>query len=82
VNSATRAAVQEPAAGLEEPLQDLIQRHIGEAKSVRTLGKIGDRIDALLSEGQLDDDQADVLTKALAARHDELEPKEVASVVV
>jgi len=77
VNSATRAAVQEPAAGLEEPLQDLIQRHIGEAKSVRTLGKIGDRIDALLSEGQLSDDQADVLTKALAGRHDELEPKEV-----
>jgi hypothetical protein len=74
---ARKAEVQSPAAGLEEPLQDLIQRHIGEAKSVRTLGKIGDRIDALLSEGQLSDDQADVLTKALAGRHDELEPKEV-----
>jgi hypothetical protein len=73
---------QSPAAGLEEPLQDLIQRHIADAKSVRTLGKIGDRLDALLSEGQLTDDQADVLTKALAARHDELEPKEVANVVV
>lgn len=73
---------QSPAAGLEEPLQDLIQRHIADAKSVRTLGKIGDRIDALLSEGQLTDDQADVLTKAVEARHEELEPKEVANVVV
>jgi hypothetical protein len=78
----TAPAVQGPAAGLEEPLQDLIQRHIADAKSVRTLGKIGDRIDALLSEGQLTDDQADVLTKAVAARHDELEPKEVAHGVV
>jgi hypothetical protein len=76
------AEAQSPAAGLEEPLQDLIQRHIADAKSVRTLGRIGDRIDALLSEGQLTDDQADVLTKAVAARHDELEPKEVANVVV
>jgi len=73
----TAPAVQEPAAGLEEPLQDLIARHIADAKSVRTLGKIGDRIDALLSEGQLTDDQADVLTKAVAARHDELELREV-----
>jgi hypothetical protein len=78
----TATAVQEPAAGLEETLQDLIQRHIADAKSVRTLGRIGDRIDALVSEGQLTDDQADVLTKAVAARHDELEPKEVANVVV
>lgn len=78
----TAPAVQGPAAGSEEPLQDLIQRHIADAKSVRTLGKIGDRIDALLSEGQLTEDQADVLTKAVAARHDELEPKEVAHGVV
>ena len=76
------AAVQSPAAGLEEQLQDLISRHIADAKTVRTLGKIGDRIDALLSEGQLTDDQADVLTKAVEARHEELEPKEVANVVV
>jgi hypothetical protein len=78
----TATAVQGPAAGLDEPLQDLIERHIADAKSVRTLGKIGDRVDALLSEGQLTDDQADVLTKAVAARHDELEPKEVANGVV
>ena len=78
----TAAAVQGPAAGSEEPLQDLIQRHIADAKSVRTLGKIADRIDALLSEGQLTDDQADALTKAVEARHEELEPKEVANVVV
>jgi len=78
----TATAVQGPAAGSEEPLQDLIERHIADAKSVRTLGKIGDRIDALLSEGQLTDDQADVLTKAVASRHDVIEPKEVANVVV
>jgi hypothetical protein len=78
----TATAVQGPAAGSEETLQDLIERHIADAKSVRTLGRIGDRIDALLSEGQLTDGQADVLTKAVAARHDELEPKEVANVVV
>ena len=79
---ARKAEVQSPAPGPEEPLQDLISRHIADAKSVRTLGKIGDRIDALLSEEQLTEDQADVLTKAVAARHDELEPKEVANVVV
>jgi hypothetical protein len=78
----TAPAVQGPAAGLEEPLPDLIQRHIADAKSVRTLGKIGDRIDTLLSQEQLTDDQADVLTKAVEARHEELEPKEVANVVV
>jgi hypothetical protein len=78
----TAPAVQGPAAGSDEPLQDLIQRHIADAKSVRTLGKIGDRIDALLSEGQLTDDQADVLTKAVEARHEELEPKEVVNGVV
>jgi hypothetical protein len=79
---ARKAEVQSPAPGLDEPLQDLIQRHIADAKSVRTLGKIGDRIDALLSEGQLTDDQADVLTKAVEARHEEIEPKEVTNVMV
>ena len=78
----TAPAVQGPAAGLEETLQDLIKRHIADAKSVRTLGKIGERIGALLSEGQLTDDQADTLTKAVAARHDELKPKEVTNGVV
>jgi hypothetical protein len=79
---ARKAEVQSPAPGSEETLQDLISRHIADAKTVRTLGKIGDRIDALLSEGQLTDDQADALTKAVEARHEELEPKEVANVVV
>ena len=73
---------QSPAAGLEEPLPGVIDRLIREAKSVAALGKIGDRINLRLSEGKLTDDQADALAKALAARHDELEPKEVANVVV
>jgi AAA domain len=69
------------AAAAEPPLVDRIAAHIAEAATVRTLGKIGDRIDQLLSEGQLSQDQADALTKAVAARHDVLEPKEVANVV-
>jgi hypothetical protein len=74
---ARKAEVQSPAPGSEPPLFDRITAHIDEAASVRTLGKIGNRIDELLSEGQLTDDQADLLTKAVAARHDELDPKEV-----
>lgn len=71
------AEAQSPAAGSEEQLPDLIRLHIREAKSVAALGKIGDRIDLRLSEGKLTEDQADALTKEVAARHDELEPKEV-----
>jgi hypothetical protein len=82
VNTPPGVEAQSPAAGLETPLFDRIAAHIAEAASVRTLGKIGDRIDALLSEGQLTDDQAELLTKAVSAQHDELEPKEVAHGVV
>ena len=73
---------QSPAAGLASPLPELIATHIREAKSVAALGKIGERIDLRLSEGKLTDDQADVLAKAVEARHEELEPKEVANGVV
>jgi len=79
--AARKGEVQPPAAGSEPPLFDRIATHIAEAASVRTLGKIGDRIDQLLSDGQLTQDQADDLTKSVAARHDVIEPKEVANVV-
>ena len=69
---ADRRPAQAQAA---EPLRDLIARHIGDAKNVRTLGKIVDRIDALLSEGQLADDDWSELTDMANARHDEIEPK-------
>jgi hypothetical protein len=68
-----RRPTQEPAS--EEPLRDLIARHIGEATTVRTIGKIVDRIDILLSEGKLVDDDWSELTDLANARHDEIEPK-------
>ena len=58
----------------EEPLFDRISRHIAEAANVRTLGRIGDRIDALTSEGQLTDEQADELRARVGRRHDAVEP--------
>jgi hypothetical protein len=63
---------QAPAA---EPLRQLIARHIAEAKTLRTLSRIVDRMDALLSEGQLADDDWAALTDAADARHDEIEPR-------
>jgi hypothetical protein len=77
------APAQVPAAGLEEPkLFDRIVAHISEATTVRTLGKISDRIDQLLSEEQLTQDESDKLARAINARHDVIEPTEVANVVV
>ena len=68
-----RRPTQEPSS--EEPLRDLISRHIGEATTVRTIGKIVDRIDILLSEGQLVDDDWSELTDLANARHDEIKPR-------
>jgi len=65
-----------PAAGTDEPLPIRIATHISQAATVRTLGRIADRIDALLSEGQLTDDQAGDLREAIDRRHDVIEPKE------
>ena len=61
-----------------EPLYDQVARFIGEAKNVRTLGRIGDRIDVLVSEDQLTADEWSALTDLVKARHDELEPQGVA----
>lgn len=68
-------ATPRPAtAATEEPLFDRISRHIGEAANVRTLGRIGDRIDALTSEGQLTEEQAEELRARVGRRHDAVEP--------
>jgi nucleoside-triphosphatase THEP1 len=68
-------AVPEPKAEPKKPLFTEIADYIHGAKTVRTLGKIGDRIDALASEGQLTNDQVHDLTEAIAKKHDEIEPK-------
>jgi hypothetical protein len=60
---------------VEEPLAIRIATHISQAGSVRTLGKIADRIDALVSEGQLSPDEAADLHGAVSRRHDVIEPR-------
>jgi hypothetical protein len=65
-----------PAAADTE-LFDQVRTYIADAKNVRTLGKIGNRIDELLSTDQLTSEQWSDLTDRVNARHDELEPKEV-----
>jgi len=60
---------------VEEPLAIRIATHISQAASVRTLGKIADRIDALVSEGQLSQEEASELHEAVSRRHDVIEPK-------
>jgi len=66
-----------PAAAVEpaQPLVDQIMDYIATAKDLRTLGKIGDRVDVLSSEGQLTADQAEALESAIAARHSVIEPE-------
>jgi len=60
-------------------LYDQVVQYIADAKNVRTLGKIGTRIDELLSSGQLTDDQWSTLTDLVNDRHAQIEPaKEVA----
>lgn len=60
-------------------LRDQIARYIAEATTVRTLGKVGDRLDELVSTDQITADEWSDLTDRLAARHDEIQPKEVTS---
>jgi nucleoside-triphosphatase THEP1 len=60
---------------VEEPLAIRIATHISQAGSVRTLGKIADRIDSLVSEGQLSPGEAAELHQAVSRRHDVIEPR-------
>lgn len=52
-----------------------IRDYIAKATNVRTLGKIGTRLDELLSTGQVADQDWSDLTDLLNARHDEIEPR-------
>jgi hypothetical protein len=62
-------------AAPEVPLSVQIERHIAGAKTRCTLGKITSRVDELLSEGRLSDDEWSRLTDLVDTRHDEIEPK-------
>lgn len=73
-STAASKAAQGPAPS-EPPLFDRITAHIADSGNVRTLGRIGDRIDALVSEGQLTDDQATELRARIGRRHDQIEPQ-------
>jgi nucleoside-triphosphatase THEP1 len=77
----TRAQPTAQAATPEAALHEQIAEYIAAASNVRTLGKIVDRIDTLLSEGKLTADQWSDLTDRANARHDEIEPKEAADAV-
>ena len=57
-----------------QTLADTIASHISTAGTVARLGKIGDRIDALVSEDKITADEWSQLTDAIKARHDDLEP--------
>jgi hypothetical protein len=52
-----------------------IAGHIRTAKTVRSLGNMVTRLDTMLSEGQITDDQWSELTDLANARHDEIEPR-------
>ncbi len=70
----------EPKAAAEPALVDQIRDYIRQAGNVRTLGKIGDRIEELESSGQLTAEQVAGLMGEINNRHGEIEPqtKEVA----
>ena len=63
----------------DEPLVVTIAKHVAEASSVRTLGKIGDRIDELASQGDLTEEEVAELMGAINARHQQIEPQEAAT---
>jgi hypothetical protein len=57
----------------EKPLFHRIADHIAGATSVRSLGAIGNRIDQLMSEGQLTTDQHHDLTEEIGKRHNQID---------
>lgn len=75
---APTAEAHAPASGAE-PLRDQIATYIRSAANVRTLGKIANRLDELLSTDQISTDDWSDLTDQLDARHDEIEPKSEAA---
>lgn len=72
-----RRAAQAAAPGgtVDVPLVEQIRGHIREATSVPSLGRMGDRIDELSSEGQLDTVQVAELMGEINRRHQQIEPE-------
>lgn len=66
-----------PATGRADVEQ--IREYIREAKTVRTLGKITDRLDQLVSEDQITGNEWSELTDLVNARHDQIEPRQEAA---
>lgn len=60
---------------LSENLAEEIAGHIRNAANVRSLGRMGDRIDVLASEDQLTAEEAARLRVLIGQRHDQLEPR-------
>jgi hypothetical protein len=69
------AAPAKPAAAPAAVTAAEIRDYIAKATTVRTLGKIGTRLDELLSTGQISDDDWSELTDRLNDRHGEIEPE-------
>jgi hypothetical protein len=76
-------AAQGPAPAVrvidDLPLYERIEAYVAAAENVKVLGKIGDRVDVLASEGELDADQVEALRIAIGKRHDVIEPQAVRS---
>ena len=66
----------EPAA---KPKPKSWRDRIAECDTVESLGEIGNQVDEAESNQKLTPEQADQLRGLIAARHDQLEPQEVAS---
>lgn len=71
------AALREAPAGQSNEVQlvDQIRGYIAGAKNARTLGRVGDRIDELESDGQVTPEEADELRGLVDLRHNEIEPQ-------
>jgi hypothetical protein len=74
-----QAPKPEPASAPGRADVEQIRGYIRAATTVRTLGKITDRLDQLVSEDQITGNEWSELTDLVAARHDQIEPREVVS---
>lgn len=75
--------IGELAAAIQsQSLAESIAGHIATAQTVKALGKMGNRIDQLVSEDQITGDEWSKLTDAIAARHQDLEPATAEEVAV
>jgi len=73
---AARATATTVAQGTPS-LVETIRSTIAQATTVKKLGAITDRLDALVSEGKIDGSVWSTLTDEVNARHDEIEPAAV-----